>query len=612
MSGRTGARGYLIQAVIAILDALDDRDWIECALEPNIGEDKVDVLFRSPVGDRVSQIKSSENPIGISHVRNWAAELERAYPAALRYELRLIGPITGGAASESRVGNVDVPIAEALNIPALLERCAHRLDRFLRELGHGATRPAAREMLAEALATRLGTLATEGQTLPRNMLENLLATWVAELISVQKCGGEQWPRQIPGAPGDFVGRKDELDFLRKLSAENNVRAVIISGLAGVGKSALAASAARMIEGQYSNGQVYVDFRRTNLAPRPAMRAVIEVIQSFIPTYPSHDDTARCLADFRNLLNGRRVLIVADNVETAEDVADLMPPTLGSLLIATTQSRFDLPGAAKVSLDVLAEPEGTALTQLIAPRAGKVATLLARMCSHHPLAIRIACGTLNARPDISPEDFILRLEGVSERAKLVRTALDLSLANASEQIGRFLAAISVFPVDFDMAGIAEVWDGPTGQSDNLIATVIGRHMIEWDERRKRYSLHDLVRAYVTEATDQQLRSFFATRHAHYYADQCLRIEELYRKGGESSFSALHLFDAESTNIAGGFFFSAANTATDESAARVCTSFVRGLTHYGSTAVATSSCASFDSWPRSCKETRQYGISRPPHW
>lgn len=577
MSGRAGARGYLVQAVIGILDALDDYTWNSIELEPQVGEDKVDLRFRSPDGDRVSQIKSSENPIGAAQIRKWAADLEQAYPGALQYELRLIGPLSGGAASESRVGNVDVPTAEALNLSALVERCAHRLDRLLRSLGHGATQPAAREILAEALATRLGTLAAVGQSLTRHALERLLASWVAELMPARNSSALRVPRELPGAPSDFIGRQDELTFLRNVSAELSTRAVVISGLTGVGKSVLAASAASDLEPRYPDGQVYLDLRRMSITSRNATRIVIEVIQAFIPSYQSHDDAARCLADFRSLLNGRRVLILADNVETAEEVADLMPPVPGSLLIATTQSRFDLPGAAKVSLDVLSDPEGVALAQSIAPRTGDMAGLLAGMCSNHPLAIRIACGTLNARPDISPEDFITRLSGIGERAKLVRAALDLSLAMAPKQVKRFLTALSVFSLDFDMDAIASVWDGSRDQSDDLVAATIGRHLVEWDDKRKRYHLHDLVQAYILELTDHKLRSLFATRHAYYYAELCCQIEQQYRKGGESSLSALHLFDSEAANIAGGFLFSSSNAATDESAAQVCTSYARGLIH-----------------------------------
>src|SRR5262249_19513464 len=96
----------LIQAVIAVLDSLDDRDWTKCMLEPKLGADKIALLLRSPSGDRVSQVKSSKNAIGAADVRKWTEELEAAYPSAKQYELRLTGPVTSGVVSVTRTGKI--------------------------------------------------------------------------------------------------------------------------------------------------------------------------------------------------------------------------------------------------------------------------------------------------------------------------------------------------------------------------------------------------------------------------------------------------------------------------------------------------------------------------
>jgi hypothetical protein len=218
MSGQAGARGYLIQAVIAVLDALHEHEWTECILEPNVGDDKVDLVLRSSGGDRVSQIKSSENAIGVAQVRAWVRELETAYPGAKRYELRLIGPVTAGAASVRRVGNVDVPVPEAVNIRALIERCAHRLDRYLRDLGHGPIRPAAREFLAQALTTRLATSSATGAVLSREALEKLLADWVAELLPPDAAEPSKQPdseMKLPGWSLNFYFRVHSLPVTRR-------------------------------------------------------------------------------------------------------------------------------------------------------------------------------------------------------------------------------------------------------------------------------------------------------------------------------------------------------------------------------------------------------------
>ena len=42
LGGQAGGRGYLIQAIVSVLDALtNDRDWTSITLEPSIASDKV-------------------------------------------------------------------------------------------------------------------------------------------------------------------------------------------------------------------------------------------------------------------------------------------------------------------------------------------------------------------------------------------------------------------------------------------------------------------------------------------------------------------------------------------------------------------------------------------
>ena len=327
--------------------------------------------------------------------------------------------------------------------------------------------------------------------------------------------------------------------MRKAAERDGVRVVMIRGMTGVGKSVLAARAAAEVESRFPEGHIYLDLRKAEPGPRPATRALTDIIQAFRPTYAGTDDATAVWADFRTLLNGRRVLILAENVHAAEEVEWLIPPTPGSLLIVTTQSRFDLPGAVPLELDVLSEDDGATLVGVIAPRTKDAAAELAWICGYLPLAIRIACGTLTRSPDVSPDEYIRRLGGVSERAKLVRAALDVSFVHLPSETKRFLAATTVFPADFEADGLTAVWGQPEDQTDALLGTVISRHLIQWDDKRRRFSLHDLVRAYITETADAADLGLFATRHAQYYADLCSHIERLYREGGESVFSATPL-------------------------------------------------------------------------
>src|SRR6266404_5670430 len=78
-----------------------------------------------------------------------------------------------------------------------------------------------------SLATRLGTFSANGETFSREVLETLLARWMAELLPPDALEKAPVPRQLPGAPGDFVGRHDELAVLREAVERDGLRVVVI-------------------------------------------------------------------------------------------------------------------------------------------------------------------------------------------------------------------------------------------------------------------------------------------------------------------------------------------------------------------------------------------------
>jgi hypothetical protein len=47
MSGGPAAiRGYLVQALAALMEALNEQDWISVTLEPNHASEKIDILWQ--------------------------------------------------------------------------------------------------------------------------------------------------------------------------------------------------------------------------------------------------------------------------------------------------------------------------------------------------------------------------------------------------------------------------------------------------------------------------------------------------------------------------------------------------------------------------------------
>lgn len=173
-------RGYLVQTLIALLDSLDHKQsWNSVTIEPDVESDKVDILWETDAGTKAVQVKSSQNPLGKADIERWAKELA-AWKEADEYELILVGtPASNSVARIKKVGNVAVPSPKNLDLDAFKEQAAHRLDHVLSQAKLPPGNAHYREMLAGALADKLGTLSTKGCRLTRTELLKLLSDWIA-------------------------------------------------------------------------------------------------------------------------------------------------------------------------------------------------------------------------------------------------------------------------------------------------------------------------------------------------------------------------------------------------------------------------------------------------
>jgi len=65
MGGRSAVRGFILQTMVTLLDALsEDNLWVSVEIEPNVESEKVDVLWYHRDGSKKAvQVKSSENQI---------------------------------------------------------------------------------------------------------------------------------------------------------------------------------------------------------------------------------------------------------------------------------------------------------------------------------------------------------------------------------------------------------------------------------------------------------------------------------------------------------------------------------------------------------------------
>lgn len=204
MGGQDGNRGYLVQAVIALFDSLDDHAWETVQVEPDQHTQKVDILWTGQKGKRAVQVKSSINQIGKTDAEEWASEL-RSGAVADDYCLVLIGPCSQSVVEMGTFRGVRIPRPKSLDLDGLFREAAHALDKFLEHERLQRTTATQRELMVKALTTHLSTLSTRGSVFSRNELVDVLKQWTAALAP-------------PGGSADLPWERVSFEFQRGIES----------------------------------------------------------------------------------------------------------------------------------------------------------------------------------------------------------------------------------------------------------------------------------------------------------------------------------------------------------------------------------------------------------
>jgi DNA-binding SARP family transcriptional activator len=331
---------------------------------------------------------------------------------------------------------------------------------------------------------------------------------------------------LPAAPADFTGRAAECERLiaviSRAGDRPGVPLAAISGLPGVGKTALALYVAHKVRAEFPDGQLWVQLSGASACPREVgdilgeLLRALGVVESAIPA--DYSERAVC---YRSRLAGRRALIIADDAATAAQVRPLIPGTAGCALLVTSRARLEgLDAAHLMPLDVMTPDDAVGLLARIVgshrvaaePRA---AGELVQACGMLPLAVRIAATKLAARPSWPLAAMVRRITGRNGRLRELETG-DLSvrasiatsyksLPDHSRRAFSLLARLG--PADFAEWVIGALLGEP--DVADLIDELVGQSLLTPlgadSTGEPRYRLHDLLREYAAERLDDQPHS-----------------------------------------------------------------------------------------------------------
>ncbi|MER7302628.1 BTAD domain-containing putative transcriptional regulator [Nocardioides sp. NPDC127514] len=320
------------------------------------------------------------------------------------------------------------------------------------------------------------------------------------------------PREVPAAPA-LIGRDAELEMLAAGLGDGG-GAVLVTGPAGSGKSALALTAAARLSGDFPDGQLYADLHGVSgeaVDPGSVLRRFLRSLGLSGQQIPT--DAADAAALFRSELSDRRMLIVLDSVDSPGQVIPLLPGLGANRTIMTSRHRLPaLAGTIDLGRQIhLGELSTEASVHLIGAIVGqervaaalRASESLALACGRLPLALRIAAARLLSRPEWSIETYASRLSESSHRlAELavgevsVAASLEISYAAMPAEAQRAFRLCSLISAyDFDPAPACALLDRDPATTQRLLEDLVDANMLQTavsDDGVGRYHYHDLLR------------------------------------------------------------------------------------------------------------------------
>jgi hypothetical protein len=319
---------------------------------------------------------------------------------------------------------------------------------------------------------------------------------------------------LPPATPEFTGRADELaNLLDTLRSTANV--TVISGVAGVGKTALALHAAHQASSDFPGGTLFVDLRGYDDTPIEPTKALAMFLQS-LGVRGEHvpEDPDACAALYRSVIQKRgRMLIMLDNARSSNQVMPLLTGPSHHLLITSRHTLADIPGARQLELGVMPIQDAVALIDTTLrmrnrddPRVAddpQGAAELATLCDDLPLALNIVAAMLAAEPKKLIAELAAALRETPSRFKDLRygdtpgldAAFDLSYARLTQDEQRMFEFMALIPPPvFSVETAAALAALPERDTQRLLTSLLRAHMIEAAEPSGRYRIHDLLREY----------------------------------------------------------------------------------------------------------------------
>ena len=304
----------------------------------------------------------------------------------------------------------------------------------------------------------------------------------------------------------------------------------LRGAGGFGKTALAQAICfdERIRQHYPDGILWTTMGES-LDPENRLSRILDLIRWWTDTEPpGFKDLEAAGAKLREILNGRRVLVVLDDVWSPADVAPFRGLGNGSAVLITTRDRQTLPAnSIPVDVDAMAPREAVSLLRSELPKGqDREFALLAAQLGEWPLLLKLVNRQLRDlmnRDDLTISDALREIhlalndEGFSafdqddpesRHAAASRTIL-VSVRRLSEKERDLYFQLAVFPEDAEVpiSLLEGYWQLSPFATRKLCGRLYDLSLLR-DFETEAIRLHDVVRKILIEQIGTDLPSLHA--------------------------------------------------------------------------------------------------------
>jgi DNA-binding SARP family transcriptional activator/tetratricopeptide (TPR) repeat protein len=334
------------------------------------------------------------------------------------------------------------------------------------------------------------------------------------------------PSQLPHDTRRFTGRGDELRRLDALlpaagavGGGGTVVITTIEGTAGIGKTSLAVHWSHLVRDMFPDGQVYLNLRGFDVADNPVLPhdALYTLLSAFrVPSEKIPQGTRERSAMLRNVVAGRRMLMVLDNAMSTDQVTPLLPANQSCVVLVTSRNRLDGLAATgdgrQLTLGLFDEADSSALLSSylsparVAQEREAFAELLA-LCAGLPLALSIVGARAWCSPNLPLAQFVdelrdahFRLDALDtgdDAASSVRAVFSWSYAALSPAAARMFRLLGLHAgPDVSRHAAGALADVTEDEARTQLDELVRAHLLEL-RTDGRYQFHDLLRVYALE-------------------------------------------------------------------------------------------------------------------